>query len=73
MKMKLRIQTLKLVAAIIRETRGIFLYANTDKNKLNKKIKKAIKIGRNIVEVVPSLCSPHGNWLKIGIKGGRLL
>ena len=73
MKTKLRIQTLKLVAAIIRDTRGIFLYANADKNKFNKKIKKANKIGRNIVIVTPSLCSPHGNWLKIGIKGGRLL
>jgi hypothetical protein len=57
----------------MRDTSGIFLYINDDRSKLNIKIKKAIKIGINIVIVVPSLCSPQGNWLKMGIKGGRLL
>jgi len=57
----------------MRDTRGILLCITNDKNKLNNKIKNAIKIGRNIVLVAPSRCSPQGNWLKIGIKDGRLL
>lgn len=30
-------------------------------------------IGINIVTVCPSLCSPHGSWLNIGMKGGKFL
>jgi len=59
--------------ARMRETSGIFLYTSDDRIKLHAKIKKTIDIGRNIADFIPSLCSPHGNWLKIGIKGGRLL
>jgi len=35
------------------------------------RINSAARIGINMVIVAPSLCSPHGNWLKIGISGGR--
>ena len=32
---------------------------------------KAIAMGIKIVEVCPILGIPQGNWLKIGIKGGK--
>lgn len=34
------------------------------------KINKAAKTGINMAGLPPSLCSPQGNWLKMGMNGG---
>ena len=62
----------RLIAASMRETRGVFLYEKAEVNIFAIKINKETKTGMNIDIVVPNLCSPHGSWLKTGIKGGSL-
>jgi hypothetical protein len=71
--MPARILIKRLVAASMRDIKGIFLYIIDEIIMLILKIDNAAALGIKIKIVAPSLWSPQGSWLKIGINGGRFV